>query len=402
MRLEDQELERLVRDGESFRMEWKESLGGRAPEKIRQAICAFANDLPTYGKPGLIIVGLDDDGHPVGTPIDDDLLLSLANMKGDGTIVPPPALVVEKRMVQGKEVAVITVSPSASPPVRYKGAIYVRTGPSTVIASADDERILAEKRRRHNAPFDIAPVLGLSLDVLNKRQFEEEYLPQAFSPEILDANERSLEQRLSATKMIAGADDPTPTILGLLVLGRETRDYIPCSYVQFLRIDGTSLADSIIDEAEIDGTLQDILSRLDDKIRAHIREQVDLTSTDREKRSQSYPLAALQQLTRNAIMHRSYEATNAPIRITWFNDHIEILSPGGPFGIVNADNFGKPGITDYRNPNLAEAMKVLGYVQRFGVGIATARKLLLEAGHPEPEFQTSLNTVHVTVWGKAP
>ena len=35
-------------------------------------------------------------------------------------------------------------------------------------------------------------------------------------------------------------------------------------------------------------------------------------------------------------MHRTYEATNAPIRVSWFNDRIEVLSPGGAFGVVTA------------------------------------------------------------------
>ena len=104
-----------------------------------------------------------------------------------------------------------------------------------------------------------------------------------------------------------------------------------------------------------------------------------------------YPWAALQQLVRNAVMHRTYEATNAPVRITWFNDRIEIINPGGPYGIVNSENFGQPGVTDYRNPHLAEALKVLGYVQRFGVGIATARRLLAENGNPPPEFDATTN-----------
>lgn len=72
--------------------------------------------------------------------------------------------------------------------------------------------------------------------------------------------------------------------------------------------------------------------------------------------------------------------------MTWFSDRIEIQNPGGPFGQVNRDNFGQPGITDYRNPNLAEAMKNLGYVQRFGIGISLARKELQKNGNPLPEF----------------
>ena len=96
-------------------------------------------------------------------------------------------------------------------------------------------------------------------------------------------------------------------------------------------------------------------------------------------------------------MHRTYEATHAPIRVSWFNDRIEVLSPGGAYGVVTAANFGQPGLTDYRNPNLAEAMKNLGYVQRFGVGIPTARRLLKTAGHPEPEFQINDINVLVTI-----
>ena len=99
-----------------------------------------------------------------------------------------------------------------------------------------------------------------------------------------------------------------------------------------------------------------------------------------------YPLAALRQLARNAVMHRSYESTNSPVRITWFADRIEIQNPGGPFGQVSRQNFETPGITDYRNPHLAETMKSLGYVQRFGVGIELARKELEKNGNPPPEF----------------
>jgi len=92
-------------------------------------------------------------------------------------------------------------------------------------------------------------------------------------------------------------------------------------------------------------------------------------------------------------MHRTYERTNSPVRVYWFNDRIEIYSPGGPFGLVTRENFGQPGATDYRNPNLAEAMKVLGFVQKFGIGIPLAQKSLEENGNPPAEFQLKTNNV---------
>jgi ATP-dependent DNA helicase RecG len=44
-------------------------------------------------------------------------------------------------------------------------------------------------------------------------------------------------------------------------------------------------------------------------------------------------------------------------------------------------------LADYRNPNLAAAMKDLGYIQRFGVGLQLARSELKKNGNPPSEFQ---------------
>ena len=383
----DEELLQIIEAGEADRVEFKESLSGSAAERIREAICAFANNLPRHQEPGLVFVGVRDDKTIAGLSVTDELLLRLADMKTDGNIVPPPSLNVERRMLQGKEIAVVTVQPSDSPPVRFRGTIYIRIGPRRGIATAQEERILNEKRRFGDIPFDLHPIPTASISDLNLSQFENEYLPQAVAPDILEANERASEERLAATKMIAAVDQRIPTVLGILVLGKNPQDFLPGAYAQFLRINGSELADDIIDSEEIRGAIPDLLRRLDDKLAAHNRTAVDFTASVIEHRTELYPIQALQQIARNAVMHRTYEATNMPIRVYWFNDRIEVISPGGAFGVVTAANFGQPGLTDYRNPNLAEAMKNLGYVQRFGVGIPIAKRLLQAAGQPEPEFE---------------
>ncbi len=397
MRLSDEELEALLLDIESDRVERKESVQGDAPEKLRQAICAFANDLAGHQRPGVALVGVRDDGSFSGLQVTDKLLLTLSDMRSDGNIQPMPTMSVEKRCVRGQDVAVITVLPADAPPVRFKGRTWVRVGPRRGIATAQDERVLNERRRHRDLPFDLQPIAFAGLDDLNRSVFENEYLPGAFSVDVLEANHRSYEERLSACRMIDGVDSAVPTMLGCLVVGNRPRDLVPCAYLQFLRVDGTELGDPILDEAAIDGRLGEVLSRIDDKLKAHISVRVNIDVGDTEQRQADYPLAALQQLVRNAVMHRNYEGTNAPIRLTWFNDRIEIVNPGGPYGMVTEANFGQPGMTDYRNPHLAEAMKVLGYVQRFGVGIATARRLLAANGNPEPGFRPSATHVLVVI-----
>ena len=129
MALTDHDLETLIADLESDRAERKEAWQGSAPEKARQAVCAFANDLPDHRRAGVLFVGVRDDGSPTGLAVTDQLLLTLADIKTDGKIVPPPSLSVEKRRLRGHDVAVVVVDPADSPPVRYEGRIWIRVGP---------------------------------------------------------------------------------------------------------------------------------------------------------------------------------------------------------------------------------------------------------------------------------
>lgn len=397
MRYTDEQLEALLADIESDSGERKESWKGDAPETGRQAVCAFANDLPDHRRPGVLFVGARGDGTTSNLSITDELLRTLSDIRTDGNILPPPSILVEKRTLKGSEIAVVTVQPSDSPAVRYKGRIWIRVGPRRAVASSQEERILNEKRRYKDIPFDVQPLPSCVLSALSRVLFEQEYLPNAVAPDILAANERSYEEKLATCRMIASVDDLTPTILGVLVLGLSPRDLIPGAYIQFLRIAGTELTDPIQDEDPIDGPLGQMLRQIDDKIDSHNRSEVDIKSADREVRTMPYPRVALQQLIRNAVMHRTYENTNAPARVYWFDDRIEISNPGGPFGIVTRENFGRPGITDYRNPNLADAMRVMGFVQRFGIGIQTARMELKRNGNPGLKFQIEPMTVLATV-----
>jgi len=397
----DQQLEAMMTDLESDCAERKQSFQGQgdAPQKVREAVCAFANDLAGHGAPGVVLIGVRDDGTPTQNfAVTDELLRQLADIKTDGNIIPPPSLLVEKRHLCRHDVVAITVWPCDTPPVRYKGRIHVRWGPRRGLATAQDERILNERRRYRDRPFDVQPVREAALDELDRLRFEQEYLPALVARDVLEVNERSYEQKLAATKMVMGDNDPTPTVLGLLVIGNSSADWLPGAYTQFLRLAGDDLAAPVADEESIHGTVADQIRRLEEKLSAHNLRGVKFTDVVTEERREAYPLEALRQLVRNAYMHRSYEATNTPIRVYWFNDRIEIHNPGGPFGSVTQENFGQPGITDYRNPNLAEALRALGYVQRFGAGIAIARKALGE----RLCFEVQPGAVAAIIQGEAP
>lgn len=394
--LTDEQLVQIIAGGESDRVEFKESLGGESPRRIREAICAFANDLPDHQGSGYVVIGVNNKGGLAGASVTDEMIRQLADMKSDGQIVPPPSMTVEKRTLEGRQVALVTIQVSDSPPVRCRGVIRIRTGSRRDIATAQDERILNERRARGISPFDVLPIPTTGLSDLDLIRFQYEYLERAFSQEVLQTNERSLEEQLAATKMIASADNPLATVLGILTIGKHPQDYLPGAYIQFLRVDGNEWGDDVADSERIQGTFPDMLRRVNEKLVAHNHLAVDFLSGPVERRTATYPIEALLQFVYNAVMHRTYEGTNSPVRVYWFNDHIEIISPGGPYGQVTVENFGQM-VTDYRNRNLADAMKTLGFVQYFGFGIPAAKRLLREAGNPEPTFKVDNNFVTVRV-----
>ncbi len=391
--MDQQELRLLLIDIESDLIERKASLSD--PDRVRQAICAYANDLPDHRKPGVIFIGANNDGSCAGLTVTDELLLRLSHMRDDGKIQPFPSITVGKKVINKCEMAVIVVKPSLAPPIRFNGVTWIRVGPRRAIATPEEEKILSERRRSRDLPFDLQPVPSARVEELDLDLFEREYLKLAIAPQVLEQNTRSTKDKLKALRFLT--PDEQPTVLGILVIGKEIQDYVPGAYVQFLRLEGTKLTDPIRDQKVITGPLRQLLMRIDDVLEANNSIYTYVTAERVEIRRPEYPLAALQQLVRNAILHRTYEGTNSPVRIYWFSDRIEIHSPGGPFGQVTKENFGQPGVTDYRNPHLAEAMRVLGYVQRFGIGIEIARKLLEENGNPPPMFDVERNFILVTV-----
>jgi ATP-dependent DNA helicase RecG len=385
--LDDDELAQLYANQESDLVERKRNWA--KGDEIRQAICAFSNDLPNHGKPGVIFVGQEDDGTCANIQIDDELLRNLGGIRVEGKIHPFPQISVSRKILKGCTVAVIEVEPSNNPPIRFDGRVWIRVGPRRAVATPEEERRLVEKRRWGNLPFDAQGVVGANLDDLDLARFELELLPAIMPPDVLEQNHRPREQQLTALRLTNR--DGIPTNTGVLFLGKSPLSWIPGAFVQFRRVDGDSLTDISLDYHEISGTLPDQARRLDELLTINIRNRMIVGGPARAEQS-DYPVEALRQLVRNALIHRTYEGTNAPVRLTWYNDRVEIQSPGGPYGQVTLENFGA-GATDYRNPTVAGLMGSLRFMERFGVGIAIARKSLNENGNPPLEYQN--NAQHV-------
>ena len=378
------EIEVLFSDLESDRVERKRGFATNK-DRIRQAICAFANDLPGNRQAGVIIIGQDDDGSCANLSIDDPLLLDVGGLRGDGNILPFPVMRVDRTTIKGCTVAIIVVDPSDQPPVRVDGRTWIRVGPRRALATVEEERRLSEKQLWRNRAFDMRPCNGATLADIDVSRIEREYIAVASSPEIQRENNRSIEDKLRALRLLTPLGAPTNA--AVLLFGFEPRQFFPAAYVQFLRIDGTELTDPIRDQKEISGTVPDQIRQIEEVLRLNITTAATIGVGSRVE-SPDYPFVALQQLIRNALLHRNYDSSGMPVKVYWYRDRIELMNPGGLYGEVTPVSIWK-NVTAYRNPGLAEGLKVLGLVERFGYGLPRARQALMENGNPDmiPQFE---------------
>lgn len=390
-RLTDGELARVATGLESDRFERRRSLDRRS---LRRNLCAFANDLPGRGEVGLLLIGVEPDGRCSHTVIDDDLLRAISSAGDDGHFLPTPSFVVEKRRLGDGEIAAVFVEPAPFPPVRYRGRAWVRVGPTVRQATPDEERRLGERGTARDLPFDQRPCPGATVADLDDRFLREHYLPHAVPADALAGTAPPFEAQLRSLRLLAPRDR-SPNRGALLAFGHDPLDWLPGAYVEFARIEGREVSDPVRYRQKITGRPSEVLREVEKLIRLTIQVATQVAGVELETRRPDYPARALDQLVRNAVIHRSYESSR-PVRVYWYSDRVEILSPGGLYGTVSEEEFGD-GVTDYRNPLIAEIMENLGLARRLGVGLPTARKALRDNGNPPPEFASSPVAVCATV-----
>ena len=383
-----EEVLELIRSDESYRIELTTSTTDK--DKLQEAICAFSNDMPGLRKKAYLLIGVRNNGEIDGLKVDDNLLRDISALRSTGNILPLPMMSCEKVEMDGGDVLVVEVTPSFNTPVRYRGRTFIRIGPRKDIASAEEERILSERCTDSIATFDVMPCRTATLDDIDVNYIKEYYLPQAISPMVLLEDKRGLKEQMASLRLFNMRYD-CPTMAAIILFGKDPRYFLPGNYVQFVRFAGKTKATEVVNERQFKGGLVTLLPRLESFVEdAVVTRRPVPVSLFREKTVTNYPKAALRELLMNACMHRDYQS-NTPIRFYQFEDHIELMNPGGLYGEARPENF--PNVNAYRNPVVAEAMKYMKYVNMFNRGIGSVQENLRDNGSEKAEFTVDKLTV---------
>lgn len=383
-----EEVQEIIRSDESYRIELTTSTTDK--DKFQEAICAFSNDMPGSRKKGYLLIGVRNNGELDGLKVDDDLLKSISALRSTGNILPLPVMHCEKVEMPGGDVLVVEVTPSFSTPVRYRGRTFIRIGPRRDIATAEEERILSERCTDSLATFDVSPCREATLDDIDCGFVRNHYLPQAIYPDVLAADTRTLKEQMASLRLFNMRYD-CPTMAAVILFGKDPRYFLPGDYVQFVRFSGKTKATEVLNERQFKGGLAALLPRLESFVGdAVVTQRPVPVSLFREKMVTNYPQTALRELLMNACMHRDYQS-NTPIRLYQYEDHIELMNPGGLYGEARPENF--PNVNAYRNPVIAEAMKNMKYVNMFNRGIGSVQENLRQNGSELADFIVDKLTV---------
>ena len=319
---------------------------------------------------GTILFGVDDDGNIKGLPDVKQACLDIENKIND-SITPQPDYTLE---VQNNDQTIkLTVKSGLQKPYLYKSKAYKRNDTATI-------------------EVDTLEFSRLVLDGKNIRFEELPCKDQELSFEIL-------HRKLKETVRIENFDKDTLKTLNLYddVNGFNNAAGLLADKNHFPGIDIVKFGEniSIIQKRSTFENISvlEVYEKAIEVFRDYYQYEV-IQDTDRKK-MEKIPEAAFREAIANALIYRVWDV-DSQIRVSMFDDRIEIVSPGGlPSGITEEEYLsGKLSVL--RNRNLANVFYRLGFVEIFGTGITRIKQLYAEA-LIKPDFEVSENAIKIVL-----
>jgi len=362
------------------------------PDAVRLAQClvALANSAG-----GTIVLGADENGtvyDDVGDEVEPVIGRALQMLQPPLRVSDLPEVLTEETP-RGR-VTTVVVRP-ASYQLSVEGReVYVRVG-------ATNLRLTPEQ------------VTGAAA-VREPREFEDEVVPGAtladLDDDVIDEYQRNRLRRgprgeaLTHTELLreSGAVDAAGRVThaGLLLFGRQPHQFLPQVGVVVVRFRGTSMHETVAANeryarrVEVVGPAARLVERTWEVLFEEIAREPVVQGLQRRE-SYAYPLEAVREAVVNAICHRDYRVLGQRIEIRLFDDHMEIMSPGGLPGHITLDNILDEHYS--RNPRLVRGLYYWGYIEELGQGVDIIYEAMRREHHPPPEFRDTGRALTVTL-----
>lgn len=329
-------------------------------KEIAKHISAFANSAG-----GKLVIGIEDDGEVMGFKRDG--ARDIENFERAALTTCTPTPIVRKDRIH-------VVNSSGEDDLILVLDIEASTSHS-VARSSDDEVFLRQNDR--SVRLKREQILALEYDK-GQRVFEDELVEDSslddVDHEVLDRYKEILrtdapdEQVLRSRRFMR---DGRLTVAGALLFAQDPSVMMPQARVRVLRYDGVKMETgerlNITKERFFCGPLPKVIQGAYELISSMLREFQFLGPDGKFQTVPEYPEFAWFEGLVNAVTHRDYSFRGDYIRVSMFDDRLEIVSPGALPNIVTLDNM---RTTRYsRNPRIARTLVEFGWVRELNEGV---------------------------------
>ena len=342
-------------------LEFKETI----TNTFLKTVSAFSN----YNG-GTILFGVDDDGNIKGLSDAKQACLDIENKIND-SITPQPNYTLE---IQNNDQTIkLTVKSGLQKPYLYKSKAYKRNDTATIaVDTLEFSRLVLDGK---NISFEELPCKDqeLSFEIL-QRKLKENIQIQTFNQDTL--------KTLNLYDNVNGFNNTA----GILA---DKNHFPGIDIVKF----GENI--SIIQKrATFENTSAlDVYEKAIDVFRDYYQYEV-IQGIDR-KMIEKIPEATFREAIANALIHRVWDV-NSHVRVSMFDDRIEIVSPGGLPPGITVEEYLSGKLSVLRNRNLANVFYRLGFVEIFGTGITRIKQLYAES-LIKPDIEVSENTIKIVL-----
>jgi len=355
------ELLEILEKGEDSQHQFKENITNAV--SLAGEMVAFAN-----AKGGMIIVGADDNGKPIGLSTNDiNRLNQLVSNTATNNVKNPINPITENIKVGDNLLMIVHIAEGIDKPyMDNNGVTWVKSG-------SDKRRVTSkEELRRLFQSSDLVHADEVPVTRTTENDIDLNYFKTFYKnnyDEDIEKSDLTLMQLMNNLNL---AKDNNLNLAGLLLFGKEPEKNKPAFIIKAVSFVGNDpVGDKYRDNVDIKGKLKLQFEGAMDFLKRNLK----YTQQDKGINTLGdleVPPIALEELIVNALMHRNY-FINAPIRLFVFDDRVEIISPGIIPNNLTIENI-KSGNSNIRNDIITSfATKELPY-RGIGTGIRRALK----------------------------
>jgi ATP-dependent DNA helicase RecG len=382
------ELRKLVKKGESDRLEFKRSTGQRS--EASKTVCAMLNGLG-----GHVLFGVRNDAELIGQDVSEQTLNKLAAELGR---IEPPAFpdIETLHLEQGRAIIVLTIS-GAMGPYTFDGRPYLRRGPTTVVMHRDEyERRLVERlhatRRWENEPATD----GVSIEDLDAEEIRTTLDNAVRLGRLETARQMDIETILRGLELIR---DGRLLNAAVALYGKSDhlRSLYPQMGIRLARFRGKDRLADFADNRQYWGHAFGLLRRAESFLLDHVPIAGRVVPGKLVREDQPwYPPRATREAMANALCHRDYAIPGGAVALALYDDHLEIANPGAFHFGITPEKLALPHESRPWNPIIANVFYRAGIIERWGSGTLNILTWCRENGNPAPEWLEQTGSVYVT------